>query len=192
MSFSAAVTDNDSSSCAPATFNLGGALPSGWAGAWSASALSLSPGKSGSAILTVTSPLGTVDGSYNVGVNATNASASTSTGSAVATYVINTAPVSTSVATNQPIYLPGQTVTVLVTVLYGTSPDIGASVTVKVTTPGGKTTSLSGTTGSTGVATLNFKLSNHATAGTYQVQVGGTTRTGAAATTGASTIFTVQ
>ena len=193
VSFAATITDKDSSSCAPATFNLSGTLPSGWTGTWSASALSLSPGKTGSAILTVTSPLGTADGSYNVGVNAANASTGTSTGSAVATYVINTSPLSTSVATNQPTYLPGQTVTVIVTMLYGASADVGASVTVTVTTPGGKTTSLSGTTGSTGAAALNFKLSSHATAGTYQVQVGGTTtRTGAAATTGASTIFTVQ
>ena len=197
VNFTATVTDNDSSSCAPATFNLGATFPSGWAGVWS-TASPLSPGKSGSATLTVTSPVGTADGSYNVGVSATNASASSYNGSATATYLISTpGPLSISLTTNQSSYLPGQTVTVAVTMLYGTSPDAGASVTVTVTSPSGKATTLSGITGSNGVALLNYKLSRHAAAGTYQVQVG-TTVTGASSiaaassTMGASTSFTVQ
>lgn len=188
VNFTATVTDKDGSSCAPATFNLGDALPSGWAGVWSATALSLSPGKSGSATLTVTSPAGTADGSYNVGVSATNASYN---GSAAATYVINTAPLSISLTTDQSSYLPGQTVGISVSLLSGTSPVAGASVTVYVTAPGGRTTTLRGTTGSNGVALLSYKLSNHATAGTYQAQVG-TTVTGASPIAGASTTFTVQ
>jgi uncharacterized protein YfaS (alpha-2-macroglobulin family) len=125
-------------------------------------------------------------------VSATNASASSDNGSAVAAYVISTpGPLSISLTTNQPSYLPGQTVTVIVTMLYGTTPDVGASVTVSVTAPSGRTTTLSGTTGSNGVASLNYKLSRHAAAGTYQAQVGTTVR-GASATVGASTSFTVQ
>jgi len=191
VNFTVTVTDNDTSSCAPATFNLGDALPSGWTGVWSASALSVSPGKSGSATLTVTSPIGTADGSYSLGVSATNASASSYSGSAAATYVINSVPLSISLTTNQTSYLPGQTVGINVTMLYGTLPDAGASVTVTVTPPGGRATTLNGTTGSNGVASVNYKLSKHAAAGTYQVQVG-TTVTGASATMGASTSFTVQ
>jgi M6 family metalloprotease-like protein len=191
VNFTATITDNDSSSCGPATFNLGDALPSGWAGVWSATALSLSPGKSGSATLIVTSPAGTADGSYTVGVSANNASNSSYSGSAAATYVINTASLSISITTNQSSYLPGQTVTVTVTMLYGTLPDAGASVTVTVTPPSGKSTTLNGTTGSNGMALLSYKLSKHAVAGTYQVQLG-TTGTGASATMGAVTSFTVQ
>src|SRR5262249_23037110 len=56
VNFTVTVTDNDSSSCAPATFNLGSTLPSGWVGVWSAGGLNLSPGKSASATLAVTSP----------------------------------------------------------------------------------------------------------------------------------------
>ncbi len=191
VNFTVTVTDNDSSACSAATFNLGDTLLSGWAGVWSAAALSLSPGKGGSATLTVTSPVGTADGSYSIGVSATNASASSYGGSAAATYVINTAPLSISVATNQSSYLPGQTVGIYVTMLYGTLPDAGASVTVAVTNPNGKTTTLSGTTGSNGTALLSYKLGTNAPAGTYQAQVG-TTVTGAASTIGASTSFTVQ
>jgi hypothetical protein len=200
LSFTISVKDNDSSSCAPGTFSLSGMVPPGWAGVLSTSALSLSPGKSGSASVTVTSPVGTADGSYNITVSAANSSASSYSSSAVATYVISTAPPTTSVATDQSTYLPGQTVTVEVTVLNGTSPDVGASVTVTVTPPSGKSTSLSGTTGSNGVALLNYALSKRAATGTYQAQVGpsgsGGKRTkstgGASSTAGASTTFTVE
>ena len=191
VNFTVSVKDNDSSSCAAATFNLSGTAPYGWAGVWSTPALSLSPGKSGSATLTVTSPVGTADGSYNIGVSATNASTSSYNGSAAATYVISTAPLSVSVTTNQPSYLPGQTVAVSVSMLYGTLPDAGASVKVTVTPPNGKATTLTGTTGSNGVALLTYNLSKHAAAGTYQAQLG-TTVTGASATMGAGTSFTVQ
>jgi hypothetical protein len=72
-------------------------------------------------------------------------------------------------STNQSSYLPGQTVAIAVTMLYGTTPDAGASLSVTVMAPNGKTTTLSGTTGSNGVASLNYTLSNSATAGTYQI-----------------------
>ena len=191
VNFIATVTDNDGASCPAATLNLADALPSGWTGVWSAASLPLSPGKSGSATLTVTSPVGTADGSYSVNVSATNASASSYSGSAAATYVINSAPLSISLTTNQSAYMPGQTVGIGVSLLFGTLPDAGASVTVTVAAPSGKTTTLSGTTGNNGVASLNYRLSNHAPAGTYQVKFG-TTVKGASPTVGASTSFTVQ
>jgi M6 family metalloprotease-like protein len=191
MSFTVSVKDSDSSSCAPATFNLGDVLPSGWTGVWSTTVLSLSPGKSGSAALTVTSPVGTADGSYNIGVSATNNLASSHSGSAAATYVISTAPLSVSLTTNQSSYLPGQTVAISVSLLSGTLPNAGASVTVTVTAPSGRVTTLRGTTGSNGVALLNYKLSTHAAAGTYRAQVG-TTVSGTSSTAAASTSFVVQ
>src|SRR5882724_7738828 len=191
VSFTVSVKDNDSSSCAPATFNLGDALPSGWAGTWSTTVLPLSPGKSGTATLTVTSPVGTADGSYNVGVSATNNLASSYTGSAAPTYVISTAPLSISLTTNQSTYLPGQTVAISVSLLSGTLPNAGASVAITVTAPSGRATTLRGTTGSNGVALLNYKLSNHAAAGTYRAQVG-TTVSGTSSTAAASTSFIVQ
>jgi hypothetical protein len=197
VNFTVTVTDNDTSSCAPATFNLGGSVPSGWAANWNAAGVSLSPGKSGSATLTVTSPTGTADGSYIVGVTAINAAVGSYNGSATATYVINTAPLNISLATNQSSYLPGQTVGIYVTMLYGTLPDVGASVTVTVTSPNGKATTLNGTTGSKGVASVSYKLGRNAPAGTYQVQLGTTaartnSTSAVSATAGLSTSFTVQ
>ncbi len=197
VSFTATVTDNDNSSCAASTFALAAALPSGWNGVWNATALSLSPGKSGSAILTVTSPAGTADGSYSLSASATNSGASSYTGSATATYVISSVPLSISLATNQSSYLPGQTVAISVSMLYGTVPDAGASVTVNVVSPSGRATTLNGTTGSNGVASLNYKLANRASAGTYQVQFGSAAKTPSSPTNAssaavASTSFTVQ
>jgi uncharacterized membrane protein len=196
VDFTATIVNNDSSACSSATFDLGNAVPSGWTGVWNTSVLSLLPGKSGSATLTVTSPTATPDGSYNVAVSATNASASSDTGSAKGTYVIS-APVqlSISVTTNQSSYLPGQTVAVMIKVLSGTSPVAGASVTATVTPPGGRLTTLKGTTGSNGVVSLSYKLSRRATAGTYQVGAtvnGASSVSGASSVALASTVFTVQ
>jgi hypothetical protein len=197
VSFTATLTNNDSSGCSSSTFNLADVLASGWSGVWSASSLSLLPGKSGSATLMVTSPTGTAGGSYNVGINAYNAAASSYAGSAMASYVVATSgPLSLSVTTNHSSYLPGQTVGISVTALSGTSPAAGASVTATITAPGGKLTTLKGTTGSGGVALLNYKLSNGAAAGTYQIGAAATsgtsTTSAAAATAVANTSFNVQ
>lgn len=194
VNFIATVTDKDSSSCAATTFILADVVPSGWSGVWSASSLSLSPGKAGSATLTVTSPVGTADGSYALNVSATNASSSSYSGSAAATYTINSAPLSVTLATNQSSYLPGQTVGITATLMYGTSPASGASITLTVTPPKGKSTTLTGTTGSSGVALLYYKLPKSAPAGTYQVQYGtsGSGTLAAASTASASTSFIVQ
>src|SRR5262249_54180780 len=183
VNFTVTVTNNDSSSCAPATFNLGSTVPSGWAVNWNAAGLSLSPGKSGSATLTVTSPTGTADGSYSISATAINSTAGSYNGSASAGYLINTAPLTTSVTTNQAAYLPGQTVSISVSLLHGTTPDPGASVSATVTNPNGKITTLSGITGANGVASINYKLSRRALTGTYPVHAGsGTSLTGASAT----------
>jgi uncharacterized protein YfaS (alpha-2-macroglobulin family) len=82
-------------------------------------------------------------------------------------------------------------VTISVTVLSGSSPDAGATVTVTITPPAGKATTLSGSTASNGVVSFSYKLSKRAAAGTYGVQVG-TAVAGAATTGGASTTFVVQ
>jgi hypothetical protein len=101
------------------------------------------------------------------------------------------APSAISVTTNQSSYLPGQTVAMTVALLSGTSPDAGAGVSVTVTSPSGKLTTLSGTTGSNGAALLNYRLSKRAAAGSYGV-LAITTATGASSIAGASTSFTVQ
>jgi uncharacterized protein YfaS (alpha-2-macroglobulin family) len=98
---------------------------------------------------------------------------------------------SISVSTDQSSYNPGQTVAVRVSLQSGASPDVGASVTANIITPSGKTTILTGTTGSNGLASLSYKISKRAAAGTYQV-LATTTATGSTASVKANTTFSVQ
>jgi hypothetical protein len=159
----------------------------------SAPALSLSPGKSGSATVTATSPLGTANGYYNIGVSATNASSNTYNGSANATYVISSSVTqSISVNASPSIVSAGQTVALSATVFSNGVPCSGASITISVTPPSGRTQTMTGTSSSNGVATFTYKLSKRAAAGTYQVQAYITPVTRSAAALGASTSFTVQ
>jgi hypothetical protein len=105
-----------------------------------------------------------------------------------------TGSMSVSVVTNQVSYLPGQTVFINVTAMSGSATASGASVSAVVASPSGKTTTLTGTTGSSGLVQLKYSLSKRATAGTYQVQAGvnATVPLTASATAGAVTSFGVQ
>jgi hypothetical protein len=95
-------------------------------------------------------------------------------------------PLTTSVTTNQSSYLSGQTVDIIATVLSGTSPAAGVSVTATVKNPTGNSTTLKGMTGNDGTASLSYGLAKHTPAGTYQV---GATAPGTAV---ADASFTVQ
>src|SRR5438876_683373 len=114
--FTVTVKDNDSTNCAQSTFDLADTVPSGGSGVWNTNALTLSPGSSGSATLTVTSPSGTADGFYNIGVSATNATSPTYTNSVNATFVVQTVTTTTSVATNSSTYTGNQMVAISVSV----------------------------------------------------------------------------
>src|SRR5205809_1252593 len=108
-------------------------MTSGGSDVSNATTLTLASGQSGKATLAVTSPTGTVDGFYNVGISATNASSPSYTSSLTATYVISTpVPASVSIATNQPSYSGGQTVAISVSVTSGGNPVSGAAVSVVV------------------------------------------------------------
>jgi hypothetical protein len=65
-SYTVTVTNRDSASCGNSTFALASTLPNGWSGGFGASTLTLVPGASGTATLSVTAPAGTVAGSYPV------------------------------------------------------------------------------------------------------------------------------
>jgi M6 family metalloprotease-like protein len=189
--FSVSVKDNDGSSCSSSTFNLNGTVPSGWSGVYNSTAVTLAPGASTTVTLSVTSPSSTPNGTYAIGSSANNSSATVSASASASDTIYNPPPMSLSVSTDQSSYSPGQTAAVNVTTLSGTSPDAGASVTVTVTPPSGRVQTMTGTTGSNGVASFTYKVSKHAAAGTYQVQAS-TNTSGASSTTGASTTFTVQ
>jgi hypothetical protein len=191
VSFGITVKDNDSSGCSASTFSLADSVPSGWSATLATPTLSLSPGGSASTSLGVISPSGTANGFYTVGASTSNTSAAAYTASGSATYVVGTATSTTiTVKTNQSSYSFGQTVTATVTVTAG-SPVSGASVTVTITKSNGSQVTLSGTTGSNGVAVVNYKVKRKDPTGTYSVRAS-TTSSGNAATIGATTSFTVN
>ena len=189
VSFTATLINNDSAACSSSSFNLAAGLPSGWSSSFSSSVLTLSPGASATTNLQVTSFTGTVDGFYSFTATAASGSYSAS---ASATYVISTPPsITMSVSTDKSSYSSNQTALITVTVLSGSAPDAGVSVSGSITPPRGGAVTFTGTTGSNGTATFSYQIRKKATTGTYQVQVG-TTAVGASKSTGASTTFTVQ
>lgn len=88
VTYTVAVTNNDSSACAVSSFNLQAILPSGWTGSLGSSALTISPGSAGSTTLTVTSATSALAGSYSVGTSATNSTSTSYSSSGSATYTV--------------------------------------------------------------------------------------------------------
>jgi len=96
-----------------------------------------------------------------------------------------------SVATDKPSYGKGETAVITVTVTDGSSPVAGASVSLSITTPNGKTYSGNGTTDSNGQASFNYRTNPKKDgSGTFNVSA---TATLAGYTPGSgATTFTVQ
>jgi uncharacterized membrane protein len=94
VSYTVSITDNDNAGCSSTAFNLSAAVPSGWSAGFANSSVTLSPGASAATTLQVTSPASAATGIYNVSVTSTNSSATSFSGTASATYVLNTTPCS--------------------------------------------------------------------------------------------------
>lgn len=95
VDFTVNVTNQDSSSCSPATFGVNAAVPTGWSA--SNPQLTLAPGETGSSVVSITSSNSAVDDLYDIILTASNTENSSYSGSTTATYVVskgnsNTAP----------------------------------------------------------------------------------------------------
>ena len=86
-SYTVTVTNRDSASCTGGTFALAGGVPSPLSGSITPTSLTLAPGASGSATLTVTSAAGSAGGSYTVSAGTVGGAGRTAT--ANATYWID-------------------------------------------------------------------------------------------------------
>src|SRR5207302_1575825 len=71
-SYTLTVTNNDASSCSPASFNLAASVPSGWSAAFANPSLTLNPGASASTTVTLTSGSLSPAGAYTVTLSASN------------------------------------------------------------------------------------------------------------------------
>jgi hypothetical protein len=167
--FGVTVKNNDNSACSPTTFNLGNSVPSGWTGAYNTGSVTLSPGASTSVTLQVTAPNGTPNGTYMVGTNTVNLTTNYSASASAPETIYTPPPVTITVSTDKASYTVNQTASIKVTVFSGSALASGASVSVKVTKPNGSFDTLTGTTGSNGVATVSERVNKKDPAGTWQV-----------------------
>jgi hypothetical protein len=88
LNYTFSLTNRDSSRCAETTFYLNSSLPGGWRGTLYPETLTLLPGETGSATLSVTSPVGTVEDSYVLKVDASDGSDPIHAASDSASYIV--------------------------------------------------------------------------------------------------------
>jgi hypothetical protein len=171
--YSVTVTNMDSCGCSATSYDVAAAVPSGWSAIGSRTA-SVSPGGKTSASVAVTTAAGASPAFYTVTLDAANVSAPalmTTAGSTVAV----ASSLGVTVASNRTSYVKTKkngtiTATITTAVQNAGVAVSGAAVTVTVTDPAGKATTLSGTTDSTGMASVSYAMNSRtAPAGTYQV-----------------------
>jgi len=175
-SYTMSVSNKDDVRCAPAGFGIGMSVPAGWN--WSAAqpTITIAPGSTAGTTVYVTPPV-TASGSNTVSALASRTGTGPS-GSGVASLTVASG-LSVNVAASG-----GSNYQVTATVLAGTSPLAGATVTFRITDPKGVVTSVSATTNSSGTAVIRGKLKGRDPHGTYYVSASATsgnlTGTGAA------------
>jgi hypothetical protein len=89
LKYTITLVNNDSASCSASAFDLTiSALPGGWSGKLSQTRITLSPGATGTATLTVTSPNTATASSYNVQVGISDMSETKHAKTAAVTYLV--------------------------------------------------------------------------------------------------------
>ena len=106
LTYAVSIVNNDSTTCPPSTFTLNGVAPSGWTLSVSPASLTLGPGASGNATLTLTSPIGTGLGRYDAVVNVSDGATASHIASGAVSYSVigdttaPTAPTNLKATTN--------------------------------------------------------------------------------------------
>jgi M6 family metalloprotease-like protein len=180
--YAISVTNNDPAACTTSTFSLNSSEPTAWPTSFSNSAITLNPGQSVSLTMSKIGPMGTPPGTYAVNALVANGALQTS-GTANATVTAAPPPVTVTLLASAPSYTRRSTAAFTATVLSGSSPVPGASVSFSLTKANGSTLSKTLTTNSSGSATWSYKLSQKDPAGTwYEVSQTTYSSTGAANT----------
>ena len=169
FTYSVTVTNNESSGCSTANYNLQNSVPAGWAASYSASTLSVAPGASATASFNVTSPVGSPDGMYNVNAAAINGANSSYSGGANASYSIVSA-LGVTASSGAATYSRTQKATVTAVVSAGGYAVPGAAVTLTMTKPNGSVVTQTATTASNGSAVFTYSFNKRKDPlGTYKV-----------------------
>ena len=191
--YTATVANNDSCGCPSSAFSVSATVPAGWTASNPLTGV-IAPGSSGSASLGIGTASSATAAFYTIPSTATNTGAPTYAASADATVAI-TAGWIVKATTGQATYSrparANQTIYALVTttVMSGGAPVAGASVSVTVVDPKGRSTLLTTTTSSAGTATVSYPIKSKSTSGTYNVTA--TATLGSTKSSGA-TSFVVQ
>ncbi|WP_232286527.1 Ig-like domain-containing protein [Moritella sp. PE36] len=104
VTYSATVTNQNSSGCASSDFSVVANVPADWSA--NSHSISLAPGASGSVTINITSASLASDGFYDIAINATNNSDSSYNTSSIINYIVDT-PVPACVVANPMISLSG-------------------------------------------------------------------------------------
>ncbi|KRD40098.1 hypothetical protein ASE35_07315 [Lysobacter sp. Root916] len=190
--YTLSLKNNDSSACANTSFAIARTVPSGWTGELSSTAITLAPGASGAATLSVMSNLTASAGSYGIGAGVSSNVGATHTGNASITYSVAAAVVglTETVSTSKASYKAGEVVSITARVLKNGVAVSGANVAFDALKPNGVNhVLLSATTDASGYARVSF------TSGTGPSSIG-TYKLSAVATSGglsktATTTFAV-
>jgi hypothetical protein len=158
------VRNQDSDGCAAATFALAAAVPAGWSHVFGTGTLLLAAGATSDVALTIAPD--STSGTHPFTASATRqGSTGGSTNGSVTILGVGTLDASLTISRK------GQNYQLAATVRSDGSPLAGATVAFQVNTPGGAVVTLSATTGSDGVATVQFKPGKRDPRGTHQVLV---------------------
>lgn len=187
------LANRDSEACAATTFGLARSVPADWSGALAATALSLSPGASGSTTLQVTSAAGAGAGDYALGVGASSSAGAAHTANAAATYTVEAVDggvLTGAVGTDKASYLRGQTVYMSALARRDGVAVEGAGVAFTVTLPNGSGTVLTATSDGNGYARASYRIGKgKAAIGGYRLQA---EVSDGSASTRAETAFSVR
>jgi hypothetical protein len=174
VSYTVSVFNNNTAGCPASSFLLALSAPRGVSANLSQATVTAAFGASGSAVLSVISPAGTIPGTYKMNISAWSAEYPGYRSSVSAKYVVGVV-VSTALtvraSTDKSSYVRNQTVVMKAKLLAGPSAAPGGTVTFKTTKPNGRSVLGSAVTDSNGVATYSFRLSEKDPAGVYHVKV---------------------
>jgi hypothetical protein len=170
VSFNLTVRNNDSGGCGASTFNLQAHVLANWLAGFGSATPLIGQGASATTALQITSPVGTLGGSYPINLTAMNMSAPMGASSTTVTYSVMSELAVTAVPT-QTSYTRNQIATVNATVRAGGSLVAGTTVTFAMTKSNGVVVNATRTTGTNGVATFSYTLSRKKDpTGQYQVR----------------------
>lgn len=159
------VRNNNSAGCAASQMSFSANVPSGWVSSFNPVSYSLSPGASVSTTLSLISPSST-SGSHGFNTSATDGTSGLSANASGSASILTNLNVTASAVVSSG---KNRAATITVRVSNGSLLVAGATVTVRVTKPTGATSTLSATTGSTGVATVKYSIKPKDPLGIYSV-----------------------